>query len=354
MDSILRQLGDILWYLRSSGKSFSRKNPVPKGVLLTGPPGTGKTLLVQALAGEAQVPVLALSGSSLIKPGESAAIKLEMMFQEARRLAPCIVFIDEIDTLAQKREQVILTPMGDDDDEEDIFELFITPVSFFRKVFSSTRNSSKFSTFGSLSTQSDPYSSFSSNYQETPTQSTIQEEIFSQQNMQREQLRLLMQLLVELDGMKRRHGVIVFGATNRPEVLDPAVLRPGRMDQVLHIGLPDAQKRVDILKFYGQRLGYDLQISWDYLSDRTEGFSSADLAILMNQSCLKAILLETHHTVETIEHGIDRITTAEIHKPYIAVLKEKLEKDLVKSSKLNFSSIQFKFSVEIARLAYYQ
>ncbi len=354
MDNILRQLGDILWYLRSSGKSFSRKNPVPKGVLLTGPPGTGKTLLVQALAGEAQVPVLALSGSSLIKPGESAAIKLEMMFQEARRLAPCIVFIDEIDTLAQKREQVILTPMGDDDDEEDIFELFITPVSFFRKVFSSTRNSSKFSTFGSLSTPSDPYSSFSSNYQENTTQSAIQEEIFSQQNMQREQLRLLMQLLVELDGMKRRHGVIVFGATNRPEVLDPAVLRPGRMDQVLHIGLPDAQKRVDILKFYGQRLGYDLKISWDYLSDRTEGFSSADLATLMNQSCLKAILLETHHTVETIEHGIDRITTAEIHKPYIAVLKEKLEKDLTESSKFNFSSIQFKFSVEIARLAYYQ
>ncbi len=354
MDNILRQLGDILWYLRSSGKSFSRKNPVPKGVLLTGPPGTGKTLLVQALAGEAQVPVLALSGSSLIKPGESAAIKLEMMFQEARRLAPCIVFIDEIDTLAQKREQVILTPMGDDDDEEDIFELFITPVSFFRKVFSSTRNSSKFSTFGSLSTPSDPYSSLSSNYQENTAQSTIQEEIFSQQNMQREQLRLLMQLLVELDGMKRRHGVIVFGATNRPEVLDPAVLRPGRMDQVLHIGLPDAQKRVDILKFYGQRLGYDLKISWDYLSDRTEGFSSADLATLMNQSCLKAILLETHHTIETIEHGIDRITTAEIHKPYIAVLKEKLEKDLVESCKYNFSSIQFKFSVEIARLAYYQ
>lgn len=354
MDNILRQLGDILWYLRSSGKSFSRKNPVPKGVLLTGPPGTGKTLLVQALAGEAQVPVLALSGSSLIKPGESAAIKLEMMFQEARRLAPCIVFIDEIDTLAQKREQIILTPMGDDDDEEDIFELFITPVSFFRKVFSSTSNSSKFSTFGSMSTPSDPYSSLSSNSQENSTQSTIQEEIFSQQNMQREQLRLLMQLLVELDGMKRRHGVIVFGATNRPEVLDPAVLRPGRMDQVLHIGLPDAQKRVDILKFYGQQLGYDLKISWDYLSDRTEGFSSADLSTLMNQSCLKAILLETHHTLETIEHGIDRITTAEIHKPYIAVLKEKLEEDFVQASKYNLSSIQFKFSVEIARLAYYQ
>jgi len=99
----------------NSGRDFSLSKIIPRGILLTGPPGTGKTLLVQAIAGEAEVPVIALSGSSLLEPGESGALKLELVFQEARQLAPCIVFIDEIDTLAEKREQVLQNPMGADE-----------------------------------------------------------------------------------------------------------------------------------------------------------------------------------------------------------------------------------------------
>ena len=115
IESLLPEIIEIVWFLRNSGREFSISKTLPRGVLLSGPPGTGKTLLVQAIAGEAEVPVLALSGSSLVEPGESGAFKLEILFQEARRLAPCIVFIDEMDTLAEKREQVLQNPMGADE-----------------------------------------------------------------------------------------------------------------------------------------------------------------------------------------------------------------------------------------------
>ena len=100
IENLLPEIIEIVWFLRNSAREFSLSKTLPRGVLLTGPPGTGKTLLVQAIAGEAEVPVLALSGSSLIEPGESGALKLEILFQEARKLAPCIVFIDEMDTLS--------------------------------------------------------------------------------------------------------------------------------------------------------------------------------------------------------------------------------------------------------------
>jgi len=115
IQTLLPEIIEIVWFLRNSGREFSISKTLPRGVLLTGPPGTGKTLLVQAIAGEAEVPVLALSGSSLLEPGESGALKLEILFQEARKTAPCIVFIDEMDTLAEKREQVLQNPMGADE-----------------------------------------------------------------------------------------------------------------------------------------------------------------------------------------------------------------------------------------------
>ena len=288
IQNLLPEVVEIVWFLRNSGREFSMSKTLPRGVLLTGPPGTGKTLLVQSLAGEAEVPVLALSGSSLLEPGESGALKLEILFQEARRLAPCIVFIDEMDTLAQKRDQVLQNPMGAD----EVLESFHHEIQGSGTEDIGFQASLKFDTTQSLN---------------DPT-----ETMMAQQDMQREKLRILMQFLVELDGIQGRAGVVVIGATNHPEMLDPAIVRPGRFDRVLELGLPGPDKRQDILKLYSQNLGVTKTISWDYLTYRTAGYSAADLASIMNQSSLRAILIESCHTVETIEHGIDRITTSGI------------------------------------------
>ena len=312
--TLLPEIAEIVWFLRNSAREFSLSKTLPRGVLLTGPPGTGKTLLVQALAGEAQVPVLALSGSSLVEPGESGALKLEILFQEARRLAPCIVFIDEIDTLAQKRDQVMQNPMGADEVLESLNTASITTntANQITKV-NSELNLEKLEANSESETEKS-------------------EQLRAQQEIRQEQLSLLMQFLVELDGIQGRDGVIVIGATNRPEMLDSAVLRPGRFDRVLELGLPGHQKRLEILKLYGQRLGYNNSLSWEYLAQRTAGFTAADLASIMNESSLKAILSHTQHTLETIEHGIDRITTSETLKPKV----------------FNFNDIA------TTRLAYYQ
>lgn len=277
---LIPEIIEIIWFLRNSGRNFSLSQIIPRGILLTGPPGTGKTLLVQAIAGEAEVPVIALSGSSLLEPGESGALKLELVFQEARQLAPCIVFIDEIDTLAEKREQVLQNPMGAD----EILEALTT-------------NQIKTENSGSDSSQHETY---------------------------KEKLRILMQFLIELDGIQSRSGVVVIGATNRPDILDPAVLRPGRFDRILEIGLPNAEKREEIFKLYSRNLGYDTQINWNYLIDRTVGFSSADIASIMNQSTLSAILNSTNHTIETIEFGIERTTTIGFEQP-VSLKKTNLE-----------------------------
>jgi ATP-dependent Zn protease len=287
IQNLLPEIVEIVWFLRNSGREFSISKTLPRGVLLTGPPGTGKTLLVQAIAGEAEVPVLALSGSSLVEPGESGALKLEILFQEARKTAPCIVFIDEMDTLAQKRDQVLQNPMGADEILESLSN--IKPIT-------------------NLSS-----SNFNSNVSENSEE--ITDAIFAQQDMHKEKLRILMQFLVELDGIQGRDGVVVIGATNRPEMLDPAILRPGRFDRILDLGLPGPEKRREILKLYSENLGINESISWNYLIHRTAGYSAADLAGIMNQSTLHAILKNSQHTIETIEYGIDRITTIGLEKP---------------------------------------
>lgn len=322
IQKLLPELYEIIWFLRNSARDFSLSKTLPRGILLTGPPGTGKTLLVQALAGEAKVPVVVLSGSSLIEPGESGAIKLEKVFQEARNIAPCIVFIDEIDTLAQKRIGVVQNPMGADEIVESL-------TSFEKPSFESPLDKLQ----------------LAREKQEAEKDS----DTIIQNNSQQQQLSLLTQCLIELDGMRGRDGVIVIGATNRPEVLDPALLRPGRLEKTLQVGLPGPQKRIEILQFYGQALGYQTSIPWDYLGDRTVGFTAADLATLMNESAIKSILNETEikHTVETIEHGIDRLTTSENEKHLI--FKKQSSSSVSKISSLTIGS-----KMAILRLAYSQ
>jgi ATP-dependent Zn protease len=313
---LLPEVVELVWFLRNSGREFSRSKTLPRGVLLTGPPGTGKTLLVQALAGEAEVPVLALSGSSLLEPGESGALKLEILFQEARRLAPCIVFIDEMDTLAQTRDQVLQNPMGADEVLESFHENLNSRTSVNLDI---TQTNTVFENNSNDHTE------------------------LAQQDMQREKLRILMQFLVELDGIQGRDGVVVIGATNRPEMLDPAIVRPGRFDRVLELGLPGPEKRQDILKLYSQNLGVSNDISWNYLTHRTAGYSAADLASIMNQSTLRAILTQSNHTVETIEHGIDRITTSGIEQPIVD--SKQVQQGIYPNEGKKFS---------ILRFAYYQ
>lgn len=314
VQKFLPELYEVIWYLRNSARDFTLSGALPRGVLLTGPPGTGKTLLVQALAGEATVPVIVLSGSSLIEPGEIASTKLELVFQEARQIAPCVVFIDEIDTLAPKRNGVVQNPMAHDDivDFLNSFEQF-NPESTLERLETEVQEP------------------------EAESQGKLSNQDTSQQ------LSLLTQLLIELDGIRGRDGVLVIGATNRLDILDPALLRPGRFDQIIEVGLPNKQKRIDILKFYGEKLGYQANMPWNYLGERTVGFSAADLATLMNESALKAILnqKEIIHTLQTIEHGIDRLTTSETEKP--TILKLEAKGNLSIDSKLS-----------LLRFAYYQ
>jgi ATP-dependent Zn protease len=333
---LLPEIYEVVWFLRNSAREFTLSKTVPRGILLTGPPGTGKTLLVQALAGEARVPVVVLSGSSLIEPGESGALKLEMVFQEARQVAPCIVFIDEIDTLAQKRTGVVQNPMGPDELLESLTSFqSATPKSPLQIMRESGENAD---------TGKDREDS-------------------NQPHSQQDQLSLLTQFLIELDGIQGRDGVVVIGATNRPEVLDPALLRPGRFDKILQVGLPGQQKRVDILQFYGQGLGYKGNIPWNYLGERTAGFTAADLATLMNESTIKAILTQSTHSIETIEHGINRLTTSESEK--YTILKTKTPSSLPSSpntlgsmhfceEKENLHSLSIPSKMSILRLAYYQ
>jgi ATP-dependent Zn protease len=290
IENIVPELGEIVWFLRNSGRVFQVGNAIPKGILLIGPPGTGKTLLVQAIAGEAQVPVLTLSGSSLYDPEKPGASRLKSLFKEARKVAPCIVFIDEIDTLGEKRRQVMKTLMGSDEIIESISESnFLEKVDYF--------------------TDYDEFLPKSQNDENLKTQSDIFDFHFVQQKKNQRQLALLMQFLVEMDGLKLRNKIIVIGATNRPDVLDSAFLRPGRFDKVIEFGLPEKEKRIEILKLYSSPLGTDLKISWDYFAHRTSGLSAADLAAIMNESAMRAIMLNTVHNLETIERGIDRVTS---------------------------------------------
>lgn len=330
IDGILPQIGEIVWFLRNSGRSVKLKNTIPKGILLVGPPGTGKTLLVQAIAGEAQVPILVESGSLLSDPQKrgQAVQRLKTIFTKARDLAPCIIFIDEVDTLGEKRQQLIQNPMGEDNIVESIYEhrRKVSNSEFILKPKNLLEESNK--------GEDIEYEIFreSADSQSNKELQEIQQSIEAKKSRRS----LLMQFLVELDGLQSRNGVLVIGATNRPSVLDPALIRPGRFDLVISLELPSKQKRIQILKLYSEKLKFDKKISWNYLSDRTIGFSAADLAAIMNESSIQAILGETTHTIETIEKGIDLVTSYN---------SEKVKLIDIKQLKNNFS---------ITRLSFYQ
>ena len=209
-------LTEIVDFLHAPEKYREIGAKLPKGALLVGPPGTGKTLLAKAVAGEANVPFFSISGSEFVEMfvGRGAA-KVRDLFKQANDKAPCIVFIDEIDTIGKKRE----------------------------------------GNFGG--------------------------------NDEREQT--LNQLLTEMDGFDGSKGVVVLAATNRPESLDPALLRPGRFDRRIPVELPDLQGRIDILKVHAKKIKLEPDIDFEPIAKTAAGASGAELANIVNEAALRAV-----------------------------------------------------------------
>ena len=200
-----QEVAELIDFLKNPKKFQKLGARIPKGVLLVGPPGTGKTLLAKAVAGEANVPFFYISGSDFVElfVGVGAS-RVRDMFKEAKRSAPCLIFIDEIDAVGRERG----TGLGGGHDERE---------------------------------------------------------------------QTLNQLLTEMDGFGENEGIIIIAATNRPDVLDPALLRPGRFDRQVTINLPDAKAREEILKVHAKNKILDKSVNLGNLSQRTPGFSGADL-----------------------------------------------------------------------------
>nr|YP_010455889.1 hypothetical protein RF2 [Tetraselmis marina]UUA64565.1 hypothetical protein RF2 [Tetraselmis marina] len=317
IEHIFSALSEIVWFLRNSGRAFNVSNVLSKGILLTGPPGTGKTLLVQTIAGEAQVPVLVQSASALNSVDGYGAQRLQNLFEKAKELVPCVIFFDEIDSIGERRMHII-------DDTTQLSKL-INIISSNGRAPHSTSDSVI------------PFNLSSSTFSKTQK---LNDNETNKNSTSSEQLGLLMQLLIELDGLQSARQVVIIGATNRPNVLDPALTRPGRLDTVFQLRLPDKEKRIEICQLYSKILGSESDITWNYIGNKTLGLSGADLAAIINQSAIQGILQKTKHTRKTLDQAIDKITgdSTLTNAPSFDESKEKL------------SHMQ---SLNLARSAYY-
>ncbi len=215
-DEAKEEVGELVEFLRDPGRFQKLGGKIPRGVLMVGPPGTGKTLLAKAIAGEAKVPFFSISGSDFVEMFVGVgASRVRDMFEQAKKHAPCIIFIDEIDAVGRHRG----AGLGGGHDERE---------------------------------------------------------------------QTLNALLVEMDGFEGSEGVIVIAATNRPDVLDPALLRPGRFDRQVVVGLPDVRGREQILKVHMRKVPISSDVNAMTIARGTPGFSGADLANLVNEAALFA------------------------------------------------------------------
>ena len=246
------ELEEIVDFLKEPGKYTRVGARIPKGVLLEGPPGTGKTLLAKAVAGEAGVPFFSISGSDFVEMFVGVgASRVRDLFGEAKRHAPCIVFIDEIDAVARRRG----TGMGGGHDERE---------------------------------------------------------------------QTLNQLLVEMDGFGVNEGIIVMAATNRVDILDPAILRPGRFDRKVAVGRPDVGGREDILKVHSKNKPLAEDVDLTQVAQTTAGFTGADLENLMNEAAINAAKQDKGYvTQDDIKKAFVKIGIGAEKKSRIISEKEK-------------------------------
>ena len=237
------ELAEVVDFLRDPGKYTAMGARIPHGILMLGPPGTGKTLLARAVAGEADVQFLSISGSDFVEMYVGVgASRVRDLFDQAKKIAPSIIFIDEIDAVGRKRG----SGLGGGHDERE---------------------------------------------------------------------QTLNQLLVEMDGFGKNEGVIVMAATNRPDVLDPALLRPGRFDRQIHVGKPDVKGREDILKIHAKGKRLDESVSLKTIARSTAGFTGADLSNLLNEAAIRAARdNRPAMTMEDLNESLMKITAGPAKK----------------------------------------
>jgi len=253
VDEAKEDVQELVEFLRDPGKFQRLGGRIPRGVLMVGPPGTGKTLLAKAIAGEAKVPFFSISGSDFVEMFVGVgASRVRDMFDQAKKQAPCIIFIDEIDAVGRHRG----AGLGGGHDERE---------------------------------------------------------------------QTLNQLLVEMDGFEANDGIIVIAATNRPDVLDPALLRPGRFDRQVVVGLPDIRGREQIMKVHMRKVPIDNDVDASVIARGTPGFSGADLANLVNEAALFAARSNLRTVgMEQFEKAKDKIMMGAERKSMVMSEEEKL------------------------------
>ena len=252
VDEAKEDVAELVEFLSEPSKFQRLGGRIPKGVLMVGPPGTGKTLLAKAIAGEAKVPFFSISGSDFVEMFVGVgASRVRDMFEQAKKQAPCIIFIDEIDAVGRHRGG----GYGGGNDERE---------------------------------------------------------------------QTLNQLLVEMDGFEGTEGVIVIAATNRPDVLDKALLRPGRFDRQVYVSLPDIRGREQILKVHARKVPLDESVELGILARGTPGFSGADLANLVNEAALFSARANRRTvTMEEFENARDKIMMGAERRSMVMSEKEK-------------------------------
>lgn len=236
LDEEKEELSEIVDFLKNPAKFVRLGARIPKGVLLVGPPGTGKTYLSKSVSGEAGVPFFSISGSDFVEMFVGVgASRVRDLFDQAKKNAPCIIFIDEIDAVGRRRG----AGLGGGNDERE---------------------------------------------------------------------QTLNQLLVEMDGFSGNEGIIIIAATNRPDILDPALMRPGRFDRQVHVGLPDVKAREEILKIHVRKKPLAEDVDLEIVAKRTPGFTPADLENAMNEAALlTARQNKTLITMDIIEEAITKV-----------------------------------------------
>ena len=252
VDEAKEELKEIIEYLREPQRFQKLGGRIPKGVLLVGPPGTGKTLLARAVAGEANVPFFSISGSDFVEMFVGVgASRVRDLFEQGKKNAPCIIFIDEIDAVGRHRG----AGLGGGHDERE---------------------------------------------------------------------QTLNQLLVEMDGFESKDGVILMAATNRPDVLDPALLRPGRFDRRVVVGLPDIRGREEILRVHVKKVPVSDDTNLNVLARGTPGFSGADLANMVNEAALNAARVNRKQvTMYDFEVAKDKVLMGAERKSMLLTEEEK-------------------------------